>query len=88
MLGGGAHGRARAGGGGARGVELFDTPCRVSLTLDVSAARRRAATRELRDRYLERVNETPEALPAGKYDVARALPERPGATRQPLLTAA
>ncbi|HEV2295894.1 MAG TPA: hypothetical protein VGR35_18755, partial [Tepidisphaeraceae bacterium] len=33
-----------------------------------------AAARELRDRYLERVNEDPQALTAvGKYDVARAL---------------
>jgi hypothetical protein len=35
-----------------------------------------SAARELRDRYLERVNDTPDALPApiGRYDVTRALP--------------
>ncbi len=33
-----------------------------------------AAARELRDRYLERVNAEPHALPQqGKYDVARQL---------------
>ncbi|HEV2294899.1 MAG TPA: hypothetical protein VGR35_13685 [Tepidisphaeraceae bacterium] len=34
-----------------------------------------AAARELRDRYLERVNEQPDALiaPAGRYDVSRGL---------------
>ena len=30
-------------------------------------------SRELRDRYLEHINTTP-LLPAGKYDVGRALP--------------
>ncbi len=47
------------------------------------------AARELRDRYLERVNSEPYALPAaGKYDVTRALgaPAAQGAV--PLLTAA
>jgi hypothetical protein len=35
-----------------------------------------AAARELRDRWLEKVNEDPSLiLPAGKYDVARELPE-------------
>ncbi len=35
-----------------------------------------AAARELRDRWLEKVDENPSLiLPAGKYDVARALPE-------------
>jgi hypothetical protein len=37
-----------------------------------------AAARELRDRWLERVNEGRGGgglLPSGKYDVARALPE-------------
>jgi hypothetical protein len=35
-----------------------------------------AKARELRDRYLERVNESPEALPApaARYDVSRTLP--------------
>ncbi|MDQ3440503.1 MAG: GNAT family N-acetyltransferase [Planctomycetota bacterium] len=35
-----------------------------------------AAARELRDRYLERVNDSPDALPAptGRYDVSRTLP--------------
>jgi hypothetical protein len=33
-----------------------------------------AAARELRDRYLEHVNEGRGLLPGGKYDVARALP--------------
>ncbi len=38
-----------------------------------------AAARELRDRYLEHVNATPEALPApgARYDVTRALPAAP-----------
>ena len=36
-----------------------------------------AAARELRDKYLEQINTTP-LLPAGKYDVSRALPG-PGA---------
>jgi hypothetical protein len=36
-----------------------------------------AAARELKDRWLEQVNADPSVLePAGKYDVARALPER------------
>ena len=35
-----------------------------------------AAARELRDRWLEKVNEDPSLiLPAGKYDVARQLPD-------------
>lgn len=34
------------------------------------------AARELRDRYLEQVNRDPSLLlPAGKYDVSRALPD-------------
>ena len=36
--------------------------------------------RELRDRYLERLNAEPDALPTlGKYDVTRALPDAPAA---------
>ena len=36
-----------------------------------------AAARELRDRWLEKVNEDPSLiLPAGKYDVARELPDQ------------
>jgi len=40
-----------------------------------------AAAREFRDRYLERVNGSPEALsaPMAKYDVSRSLPARSGA---------
>ena len=35
-----------------------------------------AAARELRDRWLEKVEEDPSLiLPAGKYDLARELPE-------------
>ena len=34
-----------------------------------------AAARELRDRWLERVNAGQDALPGGKYDVSRALPD-------------
>ena len=41
------------------------------------------ATRELRDRYLERLNESPKAMiaPSGKYDVSRSLvsPDAPRA---------
>ena len=49
-----------------------------------------AAARELRDRYLERVNKAPDALPAaaGKYDVSRALGARTDAKPLPLLIAA
>ena len=46
-----------------------------------------SAARELRDRYLERVNQNLlPASPAGKYDVSRAL--RPSAAQNPLLPAA
>ena len=54
-------------------------PRRVKATNDPKLVA--AAAREVRDRWLERVNDDPSALLAqGKYDVSRALPEQASGT--------
>lgn len=40
-----------------------------------------AAARELRDRWLEKVNENPSLLTCGKYDVSRAIKRAPEPVR-------
>jgi len=56
---------------------------------DDRAFARACGDRRLRDRYLEHVNDDPQALRVvGKYDVARALPDPPRAKPAALLPAA